>query len=263
MDKELIDCIKNSSELIKTIYEDAAQPAVRNVGKALGTIFDKPNIWLLPMWLNNEKAKAIFTRNMEKYKESLYKEEENEIVEVIPEIGVPILNKLSYIQNEDIADMFVNLLVTASVKTTEGYAHPSFVNIISNMSSDEAKILNALKTDLFLQRLFPFIDIVTTIGKKQWIKTGAYLTSIEYRMDLLFPKNISLYFENLITLGLLFPNEYGVADERLYKSIVDYYEKKYELSREDRIVKYRSFEITNLCKRFMSACISKDVAEAV
>jgi hypothetical protein len=262
MDKELIDCIKNSSELIKIIYEDGAQPAVRNVGKALGTIFDKPNIWLLPMWLNNEKAKAIFMRNLEKFKESLYKEDEEEIVEVIPEIGVPILNKLSYIQNEDIAAMFVNLLVTASIKTTEGNAHPSFVNIISNLSSDEAKILNAIKTDLFIQRLYPFIDVVTVIGKDQWIKTGAYLTSIEHEMDLLFPENISLYLENLISLGLLFPNEYGISDTKIYEYIVERYKKEYDLDREDRKIIRRSFEVTYKCKRFMSACISKDVADA-
>ena len=61
-----------------------------------------------------------------------------------PQIGVPIIEKLGYITNDEIADLFTNLLTKASSVDTVNLAHPSFVQLIERLSVDEARIIKYL-----------------------------------------------------------------------------------------------------------------------
>lgn len=71
--------------------------------------------------------------------------QDEERCEVHPEIGVPIMQTLHYTTNDYIAEMLTNLLSSASIISMAGNAHPAFVEIIKQMSPDEAKIVQYLK----------------------------------------------------------------------------------------------------------------------
>ncbi|MBK9334818.1 MAG: DUF4393 domain-containing protein [Ignavibacteria bacterium] len=67
------------------------------------------------------------------------------INQVPPQLGLPIIERLTYISDEELSDLFINLLSTASDTDTFSLSHPSFVQLIDRLSIDEARILNYLK----------------------------------------------------------------------------------------------------------------------
>ena len=70
MDNQLLDLVKTTPNILGQIYEDLAQPSVRAVGSALGTVFEFSSSILLPVKLLNEKVKLNFTKNLNDYKKT-------------------------------------------------------------------------------------------------------------------------------------------------------------------------------------------------
>ncbi len=141
MANEIVDLIKATPNILGQVYGDLAQPSVKAVGNALGTVFEFSTSFLLPVKLLNEKFKLNFTKRLNEYKEKLEQIPEEKQCEVHPQIGTPIIEKLSYTTNEEIADLFTTLLANASNVDMVNTAHPSFVNMIERMSPDEARLL--------------------------------------------------------------------------------------------------------------------------
>lgn len=70
------------------------------------------------------------------------------IVEANPRITVPAVEALRYSGSEvDIREMFANLIATDLNKDTKNRAHPSFVEMIKEMSVEDAKLLKSIRTD--------------------------------------------------------------------------------------------------------------------
>ncbi len=132
------------SDLITLVYSDLARPGVKQVGIALGTILSVINVPLLPLKAWSEKANVVFINNMEKYRERLKDTSEVEVSAVPPEIGVPIIESLGYTMDEDLSDLFVELLAKAAFNKEGEEAHPSFIATIKNLSPDEAKVIQWL-----------------------------------------------------------------------------------------------------------------------
>ncbi|MDQ0208874.1 hypothetical protein J2S05_003698 [Alkalicoccobacillus murimartini] len=133
---------ESSVEVIKLVYPDLAQPGLRKVGQALETVLELSNTILLPAKLASTSANFYFKKWMKKYGENLDVIPDDEIGTVIPEIGLPVIEELLKITNEEVAEMFINLLTNASHIDKSRNSHPSFIQVIRNLSKDEAKILN-------------------------------------------------------------------------------------------------------------------------
>lgn len=253
--------------LLKEIYVDIAQPGVRKVGLALETVLDLSNTILLPVKIANERSKIVLTKNMERYKEKMDKVEETNIAIVPPEIGVPILDKLTYTTNETIAELFIDLLAKASSVETCESAYPRFFHIIDNLSVDEAQVVNYLARNRL--KNFPFITFRAKRkgNPNMYYLSSVRLTGIEREANLLYPNNIVLYLNNLVGLGLL--------DEQLEYYIVDHAEKFTELETsyveskqsfdqnlspreiyEDVEVLKGYFQLTEIGKKFISTIAS-------
>lgn len=147
MANEIVDLVKATPNILGQVYGDLAQPSVKAVGNALGTVFEFSTSFLLPVKLLNEKFKLNFARRLNEYKEKLEQIPEEKQCEVHPQIGTPIIEKLSYTTNEEIADLFTTLLANASNVDMVNTAHPSFVNMIERISPDEAKLLKYLRRE--------------------------------------------------------------------------------------------------------------------
>ncbi len=89
--------------LLKEIYGDLAKPGVSQVGKALGSVLGLGNTILWPVTLLNERARIALEKNLEKYREQIKDIPNEELTEVPPELGVPIVEKLSYVTNEELS----------------------------------------------------------------------------------------------------------------------------------------------------------------
>ncbi len=269
MDEEILDLLRATPDLTKLVYKDLAQPSVKKVGQALEAVIDTANTILLPLKLLNERTKFIFSKNLEKYRKQLEDIPNKGICKVLPEIGVPILDKLTYVSDEDISDLFVNLLAKASTLDTVNSAHPSFIHIINSISSDEAKILAFLKD----KSLIPYIGCYPSDNRPDATELlPRYLTGIEIELELLFPNNARMYLENLIGLGLLIcyqeievdPNHSGILRkahqslESQYNDQIGGLRTKYSLAIG---IEKAYFEITDYAKMFINACTTKLKAE--
>lgn len=248
-------------KLLGELYGDIAKPGIQKVGHALGTILDLSNTFLLPIKLLNENTKAIFLKNIANYQKKLEKIPDDKICEVPPQIGIPIIDKLTYISNEEIRNSFINLLTKASNIDTINTAHPGFVNLIDRISPDEARIIKYLKGKEFI----PFLSVQVHYVKEQGYCTHCkQLTGIERDVKLDFPQNINLYLDNLLSIGVIYHTQFVTkTDKSYYENIKSSYTDKISdlnqkfLDREQyRELEFEEgfFEITDFGKLFIVAC---------
>lgn len=259
MKEELVDLVKSVPNVIGQIYEDLAQPGVKAVGNALGTVLEFSTSILLPLKLHNEKVKLNFTKNLDNYKKKLEEIPEEKRCEVHPQIGTPIIEKLTYTTNEEIADMFTTLLANASNIDMVNTAHPSFVTIIERISPDEARIISNFKYWRDLEYCNFDANI---IGGKGYNTIRKHLTLIENYIKLEFPQNASAYFSNLISLGIIKDMEGTYkANETNYNEICQKHGLE-QLRQELVPHKYKSIDVeksffcvTDFGLLFINACL--------
>lgn len=275
----IVELVKGNTEFLKLVYTDLAQPGVRQVGQALETVFALSNAILLPLKLINETTKANFENKMRQYKQRIEHLDEHKITNVPPELGIPILDKFTYISDNDISDLFINLLSKASCTDTIKDAHPKFVNLISSISVDEARILRYLADKGYLVPTIQFYlqkkpkqEKTKGIQKLEFsthIQLSEVLTGLEYKVDLVFPENIGMYLENLENLGILTQNKnemLNVIDpNQVDPTLYDDIQRKYNYGKEfehfitDRelefiVVRKSQYLITSYGRRFIEVC---------
>lgn len=191
----------NESGLLKEIYGDLAKPGVSQVGRALSTVLGLGNTVLWPIYLMNEIARLKLESNLQRYRQKLEHVSLDEIAPVPPEVGVPIVEKLGYVTDEELQEMYSALLAKASIKGTQNEAHPSFVNVINNISPDEAILLKQFMRNNGVE---PSERIrLTNPASGQWIELAAVHIGLDSETKLLYSANTSAYVHNLVGLGLL------------------------------------------------------------
>lgn len=212
--------VKLDSELAKKIYDDVFSPALKKAWNALWDI-----IWLvtnitIPIAMMNNYSNFILQKNIEKYEKKLEQIKEEDRIKVLPEIWVPILDKLTYYNNEKLSDLFLELLKKASNKNEVTQVHPKFIKIIENLSEDEAIILEYFyKNNLYR---IPYIDIqLKKPGTTLYLTPISYYSELNNLWDIKIKENINNYVENLISLWI-FQNPDGTyiwGDETIYTNI--------------------------------------------
>lgn len=246
--------------ILSDIYGDMLKPGVKQVGKALETVIGLGNTILWPMALANARARIALERNLEKYRTQIEDVPEEKVTPVPPEIGVPISEKLSYVSDEELSNMYVNLLAKASTIDTSKFAHPSFVNVINNLSPDEAIFLK----ELYKRGALPFIT--AKLAKKntnEWSGIGDLLTGLETEIKLSFPHNDVAYLSNFEGLGLIqIRRDIYMVREGVYEALEKLYKPQCEAipyDREKQTLEFQrgKIEITPFGKLFMDACLTK------
>jgi hypothetical protein len=180
-----------SESLLKEIYTDLARPGVSQVGKALAGVLGLGNTILWPVHLLNERASAALKANLERYRRKLEQQSEEAIAQVAPEVGVPVAEKLAFVSNQELADMYTTLLRSASCQATSAYAHPAFVNIINSLSPDEAVLLRSMAKHGYL----PF-----AVEEQLGLRVVTFREEVSEQ--LVFPRNVQAYLSNFEGLGL-------------------------------------------------------------
>jgi hypothetical protein len=246
--------------LLVEVYGDLARPGVRQVGKALETVIGLGNTVLWPVAWANERSRMALERNLEKYRRALESVPEEKIVAVAPEIGVPVAEKLEYVREERLADLYVNLLASASNVDRISFAHPSFVNIINNLSPDEALLLEFFKNETDL----PFVQPKAIIqGTDSFSNFGGVIVQAETVGSLAFPQNVSAYLENLAGLGLVrVRDDIWLEDSTVYNQlealnrpgIAAVLATVHQLKDRDLQFGKGIVQRTSFCKNFINAC---------
>lgn len=257
---ELIKEIVKMPGLLKEVYGDLAKPGVEQVGKALETVLGLGNTLLWPVALVNEKSKIALEKNLEQYRKRLEHKTIDEISEVPPEVGVPISEKIAYVTNEQLSDMYIELLSKASVKSEAALAHPSFVNIINNISPDEAILLRELKKSPVL----PFVEIRLPYGsEKAWVTINPMHSALNNVEEVSFKNNIVAYISNFEGLGLLqVRQDIYIAGQNIYEPLEHEAIKNIswlgdKQPHSDIAIKRGRIDVTPFGQLFLQACFAK------
>lgn len=265
LENQLPDLIKQTPKILPMVYADLAQPSVIKVGKALEAVFEFSTSFLLPLKLLNEKFKINFERNLNDYKRKIEHISEDKICDVNPQIGTPIIEKLTYITNEEIADLFTTLLSKATSVETLNQAHPGFIQFIERMSVDEARLIKYLKNMPRISMnigVIPYIDFKGLNESETFLYIDNKVTSLTRRIEFLFPENIVSYIDNFISMGILEARQGRcLTNNEWYEQILRIWD--YEPKRRCYVekgsyvdVKYEKgyLRITELGELFINAC---------
>lgn len=196
------------SEIISIAKDDTnAKAAAKNLGKTALTITNTVNNCLLPLAAFNygiESAKNYFKERFRADVEAVTAHiPPDRIVEPKASIVSPLLQGLAFSLDEELLkEMYLKLLASAMDDKTEPTTHPAFVEVIKQLSSDEALILdfvanktmcNAYVVDAYLQQS------QNSGGTLEVRDFGRYIWDSGMKNT----RNNNMYIDNLIRLGVL------------------------------------------------------------
>lgn len=146
-----VDSIKESVTIVGELVKVAADTpqgkvATSNIGDCAVIITETIKNSLLPLVAINkgfEKTKKYFEETFHQELAEKSKDiKKEDIVEPKPSVAGPAMQGLSYSHEEkDLKEMYLSLLITAMDRRVSNDAHPSFVEIIKQLDSLEAKQL--------------------------------------------------------------------------------------------------------------------------
>ena len=258
--KETIDAVTGLVKAVP-VYEDMVQPVAKQLGKTLETVGKAINMALSPVsglvWGFENIQVFLSTKLADRLKDV----PPEDIITPKPNVAGPAIEALRFTGHEDsLSDMYANLLAAAMDKSTASGAHPAFVEIIKQLTPDEAKLIA-----LILQPL-PF-PLVTIRANHKEVARGGYEVAVNVSLlggmaKLELPDLVPSYLDNLCRLGLAeIPTGYTYSDTTLYTELenspqVKAHQQKINQS-PDLVWKLNrgAVKVTSLGRQFGSACV--------
>ena len=263
--REIADAVKGIVEAVP-VYRDAVQPAAKEIGKGLETMAKAINLALEPVrglvWGYDKLLGFLSTRVAEK----LSAVPPDRIKPPSPHVVGPALEALRFTgHDQSLRELYANLLATSLDSDTARNAHPSFVDIIRNLSPDEARIMRLFATKAGL----PVIDLQAKYkdgsGFEIFKETFSF---IGREAGCEHPNLTPAYVNNLCRLGLLsMPEDLHFADASLYESLEqaeELREDKEQIQKDDKKeVRFsrKVIRLTRFGRQFCSACVIDKAAQ--
>lgn len=175
-----------AKETAKDVYADTVQPTAKNVGGFFGTLsgfFNHVVMYPLKKLNIRYEQKAIaFEKEMEHKYNSI---PEKERVEPQLHIVGPTMESLKYnIMDDDLAELFSNLLVSDMDMRTQNLCTPAFVKVIEQLSPADARVFKAVFNECAKAETIPIckVDLCKIDDEKRKIRKEylpLYLVGIE------------------------------------------------------------------------------------
>lgn len=257
--KEVIDAVTGLVKAVP-VYQDAIQPAAKEVGKSLELVAKSVNVALSPLkavvWGYAQIEKFLFNDLSKR----LSNTPEEDIITPKLSIAGPMMETIRFVgDEEELKDMFANLLANSMDRKTESLAHPAFVEILKNMTSDEARIMKFFAINSSSQ---PILDLESSSSSEIGNRTFQNKFSIiGEKAECVNVDATPNYLDNLIRLGLLeAPFGMELTEAELYKplcehSFVKKLEQGLEMHGRKLEITKRLIMSTNLGKQFCKACV--------
>lgn len=209
-------------QVSKDVYADLAHPFAESTGAVLGLIPRTIRAALSPI----EKWVLIKESNLAQIQQALDEKLKDTPADdiVTPEayVGVPALQAASYcVDNDELRNMYANLLASSMKKQTKPYVHPSYAQIIQQLSPDEAKLLKKING---MRNHIPVIDLhLKTKGRDGYTVLVECFSPFVFEAGCDNPDHYPRYFDNLARLGLIErPNGIFLVDENVYEEIMSH-----------------------------------------
>jgi len=261
--RDVVDAVTGVAKAVP-IYQDVVQPAAQEVGKALQTVAKTVHVALAPIsalvWGYDQIKDFVSTKVADRLKNV---PPEN-ITSPKPNVAGPALESLRYTGHESsLSDLYANLLAAAMDKATAQGAHPAFVEIIKQLTPDEAKLVG-----LFVRQMpYPLVNVRWEYRNPEEGKTGGQDILVHYShlgaiAGCELPQLTPTYIDNLCRLGLAeVPTFWQYTAKGVYdplendtqiKAIHDAFEKDPERKVE---IERKGLKITQLGRQFAQVCV--------
>jgi hypothetical protein len=252
--------------ILKYAYQDLIQPSAKELGNGAllditKTVNKSVNIALSPItsliW-GYDQIKDFIT---EKLSEKLKKTPLSDIITPKPNIVCPAIEALRYsYKNDFLKELYADLIASSMDAATTELAHPSFVEIIKQMTSDEAKLMKYFSSD----RAYPLINV-----REVSRTAGAGGKIVLHNFSLLGEKSecenkelIPSYLDNLRRLGLIEIPEFlkytpsfaydELVNHNKVKKIMEEIKEKNEFN---AVIERKGIAITQFGRQFITAVV--------
>ena len=250
--------IEQASGVLEKTYEDVVHPSAKSIGNTLSLVPRTVGVWLgkWEKWVINGEESIRLTASAVQEKASKIPEEK--LTEPESYVAIPAIQQLSYCyDSEELREMYANLLVSSMNTDTKYQVHPSFVDIIKQLTPDEAKLLKKLSK----KNVYPLIDV------RMNFPTGGYKAIVHNFTDdgedvCDCPSNIFAYLDNFERLKLIdIKNDEHLTNDEFYKPLENHPEIKKIMSESlpegyKCQIKKGMFELTAFGREFIKICLN-------
>lgn len=203
MTEETLEITKVVAKVVaKDVYNDGIKGTVVQTGEIIESVVGLfNNVVFYPV----KKANALFKYKLEDFKNELEQKlssiPEEKLVEPDLMIAGPALESLKYTYDKDeLRNMYLNLLTSSMNKDIKDKAHPSYVEIIRQLTPLDAKVFKRLQ-DL---GQVACVHAILKIDNSNKVYSRAYPNYIVMELlDLGDEFQLSTSISNLIRLGLI------------------------------------------------------------
>lgn len=258
------DILDQTKGVAVEVYKDVVKPSAQPLGVVLSYLprtlrlaFSKWEKWIV----NGEESIRIAADML---REKVKQIPEEKLVEPEAYVAVPAIQQLMYCQDNDtLRDLYANLLASSMNTDKKWQVHPAFVDIIKQLTPDEAKIIKSIP-DL-KNNFLPLVD-VKLYDKSANLSGGHQLFITNFTtigIDVIENKaNICSYVDNLIRLNILeIPGSYHLTDATKYEPlekhpvlaelVPSYFHNIYDIA-----YNHKALLITNFGLMFKRICCS-------
>lgn len=251
-----------TSAVAEKAYDDVAHPTMSATGTILSLFPRTVRLWL-SKW---EKYVLMGEANLEQFASALKPKvdaiPEEKLTEPEPYVAIPAIQQLSYSFNSEVLrEMYANLLAASMNVDTKWDVHPSFVEIVKQLTPREAVFLNYLRgyRKALIDYEFQFKEFGGFCGQN--------LIAVNDRFS---QEDITLYINNYIRLGIFekvlskrnscameFEEIEKIAINECKSSMEEDYEHKftYEELSQALTCNYYWLQLTNFGDSFVGTCI--------
>ncbi|WP_430488920.1 DUF4393 domain-containing protein [Rossellomorea marisflavi] len=247
--------------VIPKFVDNALGAPAQSVGNTLSNIWElaigsHTSLWIKKQEIRQQQNLQDYIKKVEEKTQSI--PEENLSEPPMHIVGPAIEASKYYIDSEDLREMFANLIASSVDNRKTDITHPSFVEIIKQMSPLDASLLMEIKS---VDRL-PIAQIKLTDQEKGSILHQNHVVNFLTAKNQY--KNLASSLSNLYRLGLI------NIDYSLFLTAEDSYNyiemhpaykeaiEKIKILYPNRFVDNQKgvFEKTPLCEDFVKVCLS-------
>ena len=253
---KLAQGIGGAIDKVPEVYDDGLKTATQESGKTLALIPRTINAALAPLrqWILQKEYNVAETEKL------LAKKLENVCEETIvsPEsyVAVPAIQAISYsMDSNELRNLYANLLVKSMHIDTKDLVHPSFVEIIKQLSPLDSLVFKRLME----RRVNPMIDLIMKNAHGHFSTITANVTDVDIApqeqlgvsIDNLAKQNLisipadGYYTEESVYNGIL-QSQYYITQKESHNFIIDGFEFNYSK---------RMINKTNLGEAFYKICV--------
>ena len=250
--------IGQAGGVLEKAYDDVVHPSAKSIGNSLSLLPRAIGVCLgkLEKWVINGEESIRLTA--EAVQQKVLQIPEEKLTEPEQYVAIPTIQQLSYCyDSEELREMYANLLVSSMNTDTKYQVHPSFVDIIKQLTPDEAKLLKKLSKG----NSFPLIDV------NRESPSGGYQVIVHNFTDISedvcdCPSNVFAYLDNFERLKLIdIKNDKYLTNDDFYKPLENHVEIQEIMSHtlpegyKNEITK-GMFKLTAFGREFIKICLS-------